>query len=87
MLILILMHESNHQSAPLSPAFNMFRRRPQDLVCAVPQDRAVPSFVSAEHWVFEGVVGDDADAPAGFNLAAATLTAKFNGYYLFQPVE
>jgi hypothetical protein len=72
---------------PLTLAFNMFRRRPRQLVCAVPQDCVVPAFVTAERWAFEGVVNDTAPVPAGFDQSAATLGVKYNGFYLFQVVD
>jgi hypothetical protein len=53
----------------------------------VPQDCVVPAFVTAERWVFEGVLDDSATAPPGFDQSAATLGVKYNGFYLFQIVE
>jgi hypothetical protein len=75
------------RAAPLTLAFNMFRRRPRELVCAVPQDCVVPGFVTVERWAFEGVMDDTAPAPPGFDRSAATLGVKYNGFYLFQILD
>jgi len=72
------------------PAYNLFRhRRKQDLVCAAPEDCAVPGFIAGESWIFDGKVTEMTAAPMGFNVSAAAADVRFNGFYLFQvsPIE
>ena len=65
-------------------AYNLFRcREGRDLVLAVPQDRAVPAFLTGEGWSFDRSVERDTDAPLGFNAGAAGQGTRLNGYYLF----
>ena len=67
------------------PAYNLFRHRnKQDLVCAVPEDCAVPGFIAEETWDFDCKVAELAAAPMGFNASAAAASVRFNGFYLFQ---
>ena len=50
---------------PLS-AYNLFRQGDKpDLYCAVPEDRALPSFLQGHPWAFVGEV-TEATAPRGF---------------------
>jgi len=67
-----------------SCTFNLFRnrQRPQ-LVCAVPEDRPVPSFVLAEDWLFDGHLRPSEALPAGFSARAASLGVQYSGFYLF----
>lgn len=68
-------------------AYNLFRRkRKQDFYCAVPEDRAVPTFLQAETWEFDRRVEEPARAPFGFDPKAAREGSRFNGFYLFQAV-
>ena len=67
------------------PAYNLFRhRRKQDLVCAAPEDCAVPGFIAEETWIFDGKVTEMTAAPMGFHASAAAASIRFNGFYLFQ---
>ena len=67
------------------PAYNLFRHRTkQDLVCAVPEDCAVPGFLAEETWDFACKVTEPAAAPMGFDVSAAVTSVRFNGFYLFQ---
>ena len=67
------------------PAYNLFRHREkQDLVCAVPEDCAVPGFIAEETWDFDSKLTEPAAAPMGFNASAAAVSARYNGFYLFQ---
>ena len=67
------------------PAYNLFRRRQKpDVLCAVPEDRPVPSFVNANGWEFVGKADEPATVPLGFNQKAATVSVRNNGYYLFE---
>jgi hypothetical protein len=67
---------------PVREAYNLFRRRSEpDLVCAVPEDRAVPQFVTAGDWEFGGKTSG---TPMGdFDLQAARASVRFNGFYLY----
>jgi hypothetical protein len=68
-------------------ACNLFRRRgTEDVYCAVPEDRVVPSFLKGDLWEFVGRLDDRSAWPAGFNPAAAEAGIRYNGYYLFQRV-
>ena len=54
-------------------AYNLFRHRgKQDLVCAVPEDRAVPGFIAEKASEFDRKVTELAAAPMGFDASAAT---------------
>ncbi|MBO1022460.1 hypothetical protein IPV08_21075 [Methylobacterium sp. SD274] len=57
------------------------------LCCAVPECRAVPSFLSARNWAFSGRLSDEAEAPADFDERAATTAVRFNGFYLFETMD
>jgi hypothetical protein len=64
-------------------SYNVFRStQPDGLCCAVPEERSVPAFVTGPHWQFDGRV-EGADAPLGFDRAAAVTGVRFNGFYLF----
>ena len=64
--------------------YNLFRCKAEmGVYCAVPEDRAVPCFVTAERWEFSGKA-DRGAAPVGFDGAAAATGVRFNGFYLFQ---
>jgi len=65
--------------------YNLFRHRDnQDLVCAVPEDHAVPGFIAGRAWGFDRKLTEPATAPMGFNTRAATNGVRLNGFYLFQ---
>jgi hypothetical protein len=67
------------------PAYNLFRHRAkQELVCAVPEDCAVPAFIAEEAWEFDRKLTETAAAPMGFDASAAAVSVRFNGFYLFQ---
>ncbi|ACL57755.1 hypothetical protein [Methylobacterium nodulans] len=68
-------------------SYNLFRLKdPSGLVCAVPEDYAVPSFVTGSRWVFDGKL-DGSAHPLGFDRAAAATAVRFNGFYLFQCMD
>ena len=68
-------------------AYNLFRRKGRAaFYCAVPEDLAVPSFVTDPKWAFDGKIEVGCATPAGFNVAAAETGARFNGFYLYQEV-
>jgi hypothetical protein len=65
--------------------YNLFRHRDnQDLVCAVPEDCAVPGFIAGRVWDFDRKLTEPATVPMGFNTRAATNGVRLNGFYLFQ---
>lgn len=65
-------------------AYNLFRSTRSDgLLCAVPEERSVPPFVTSPHWEFNGRVDGVAKAPLGFDDKAAAAGVRFNGFYLF----
>nr|WP_246742697.1 hypothetical protein [Microvirga splendida] len=81
---------SNPLLASASPparecTYNLFRNRKRsELLCAVPEHRPVPSFLVPKDWTFERPLHVADPAPAGFEDRAATVGARFNGFYLFQ---
>jgi hypothetical protein len=69
----------------LMHAYNLFRCKSEaGVFCAVPEDRVIPDFVTAERWEFTGKADQDRAAPLGFDGAAAALGVRFNGFYLFE---
>ena len=67
--------------------YNLFRNRDrEDLCCAVPEDRAVPVFVTENGWTFAGRVRKT-DERRGFNEPAARTGSRLNGFYVFQEVR
>ncbi|ACA16865.1 conserved hypothetical protein [Methylobacterium sp. 4-46] len=68
--------------------YNLFRlKEPDGLICAVPEDYAVPAFVTGSRWVFDGKVDGAGRHPFGFDRHAAATAVRFNGFYLFQRME
>lgn len=64
-------------------AYNLFRRKDEaDLYCAVPEDVAVPEFLTDSAWEYAQSL--EADVPSGFDAKAAESSALLNGFYLFQ---
>jgi hypothetical protein len=62
--------------------YNLFRRRDDaDLYCAVPQDQAVPSFLTDHAWEYAEAL--DVTAFSKFDASAAEASAAANGFYLF----
>ena len=48
-----------------SPTFTLFRREDKpDLYCAVPDDRAMPTFLRGEKWAFVGRISETTALPA-----------------------
>ncbi len=65
--------------------YNVFRAKHEaQTYCAVPEDRAVPRFLNAQAWEFEGKIDGVGPGPLGFDEAAAAVGVRFNGFYLFQ---
>jgi hypothetical protein len=66
--------------------YNLFRRKhAADLYCAVPEDIAVPSFVTDETWEYAQSL--DIGMLSGFDAAAAEVSASANGFYLFHSAD
>jgi hypothetical protein len=62
--------------------YNLFRRKDEaDLYCAVPEDVAVPAFLTDENWEYARSL--DIGKLSGFDAAAAEISAHANGFYLF----
>ena len=69
-------------------SYNLFcSKASEGIVCAVPEDHAVPGFVTATAWAFGGKVDGRDGGPAGFDGRAAETAVRFNGFYLFQSVD
>lgn len=66
-------------------SYNLFcLKSVRGLCCAVPETSAVPRFLSAERWTFDGRLDDGSQTPVGFDDQAALAGVRFNGFYLFQ---
>lgn len=65
-------------------SYNLFRLKGHEgMYCAVPEDYAVPAFLSGQRWFFGGRI-DGSGGPLGFDDRAAATAVRFNGFYLFQ---
>ena len=64
--------------------YNLFWSKSDGLFCAVPEDCAVPRFVTGDLWEFSGKADHQISAPVGFNGMAAVTAVRFNGFYLFE---
>jgi len=77
-------HSNRNVRSSITEAFNLFRRKEApELLCAVPEDRAVPSFIVGETWEFSGKLSGDSGQQPGFDMSAASAGARYNGFYLF----
>ena len=66
-----------------SPTYNLFQREEKpDLYCAVPEDRAVPTFLHPENWAFVGEITEGTALP-GFWEDCARSSVRLDGFYLF----
>jgi hypothetical protein len=73
-------HTMDFQDTMLT--YNMFRHKDEaDLYCAVPQDQPVPAFLTEDKWDYAHSL--DIRTLSGFDAAAASASAKANGFYLF----
>ena len=62
--------------------YNLFRRKGHaDLYCAVPEDVAVPAFVTEGSWEYARSI--DIATLSGFDAGAAQVSVQANGFYLF----
>jgi len=65
--------------------YNVFRRKGRaELVCAIPEDRMVPDFITGASWEFGGKLENADRHPFAFNHEAADASVRVNGFYLFQ---
>jgi hypothetical protein len=60
-------------------AYNLFRSRLGGIYCAVPEDQAVPAFISGEGWEFTDKIEED-ELPRG-----APESVRFHGFFIFHP--
>jgi PAS domain-containing protein len=66
-------------------AYNLFRNKQRpEIICAVPEDRLIPSFVGPTEWTYEGSLRPQDARPSGFHDKAASAGVRFNGFHLFQ---
>jgi hypothetical protein len=66
-------------------AYNLFRNKLRPaLLCAVPADHPVPSFLGPEHWAFDQPLRPEDARPPGFCDSAASVGVRCNRFYLFQ---
>lgn len=69
-------------------SYNLFcLKSVRGLCCAVPETSAVPRFLSAERWTFDGTFDSESEVPGGFDDQAASAGVRFNGFYLFQTTD
>src|SRR4051794_19701714 len=67
-----------------SITYNLFRSRHDcTVICAVPQDRPIPSFIEATAWMYDSTVWDTGVVPPEFLPLAARSSGDLNGFYLF----
>jgi len=65
-------------------AYNLFRSKGANaLICAVPEERTVPGFLTDRSWEFGGRLDGHRATPLGFDTRAAAAAIRFNGFYLF----
>lgn len=68
--------------------YNLFRHADRtELICAVPEVRPVPAFISGPPWSFAGRVKDYASGSSGFDHQSAEVSVHYNGFYLFQLIN
>jgi hypothetical protein len=73
--------------ATVTPAYNLFRyRSAPDLLCAVPEERPVPSFLDGRVWAYAGTLQGTDPPPSGFLRTEAEVGAWLNGFYLFEAI-
>src|SRR5215213_6425793 len=78
-----LVNWSSDLGADRSPNYNLFRNKAEPhLVCAICEDRPVPSFIRSETWEFMPRGPGNRDL-MGFNHEKARLGDRLNGFFLF----
>jgi hypothetical protein len=69
------------------PPYKLFRSRNwPDLACAVPEDRALPPFMTDASWEFVGTLTSATHPQIKFDETAADVGVRYCGFYLFQVV-
>ena len=69
-------------------SYNLFcSKASEGIICAVPEDCAVPGFVTEQGWAFGGKLEGPDGRSFGFDGRAAETAVRFNGFYLFQAVD
>ncbi len=63
--------------------WNMFRRRDEELWCAVPIDAAVPEFLFSGAWDYRNRHPEKQAIP-GYRRGVAQQSVQINGFYIFQ---
>ena len=63
--------------------WHMFRRREEELWCAVPVESAVPPFRFSGHWDYRDRHPEQRAIP-GYQRGIADQSVLINGFYLFQ---
>jgi hypothetical protein len=64
--------------------FNLFRRcLGSEVYCAVPEDRAVPSFIRGDTWEFAGKLEPQRGRLITFDMADVESSVRSSGYFLF----
>jgi len=67
--------------------YNLFRHADRaELICAVPEVRPVPAFITGPPWSFVGRVRDYPGS-SGFDYQSAEVSVHYNGFYLFQLIN
>ena len=75
-------------SGPYRPRFNLFRHETlSDLLCAVPEDCPVPSFVTGSRWTFAGSVTEAAYGSVELNWPGVREDVRLIGFYLFHSIQ
>ena len=69
-------------------SYNLFRTPgAHPLVCAVPEECAVPGFLSSPGWEFGGRMEPESVSLVGFDSQAAAIGVHLNGFYLFADIS
>jgi hypothetical protein len=64
--------------------YNVFQHgRDPAILCAVPNDKPVPAFISGPAWSFERAIPVGQDPSEGFRPKLAVTAESLNGFYLF----
>jgi hypothetical protein len=68
-----------------SVGYNLFRSAADlTMLCAVPMDCPVPSFIERSGWTYESKIENDYAHPVGFLSRLAKRCSDLNGFYFFK---
>lgn len=68
---------------PGTQTYNLFRRALEpDILCAVPENLPVPSFIVMPGWEYQGRISKSQGAGHGFNTRAVDEAVRFKGFYI-----